>query len=66
MKDKKSHCVTVMRANPRSIRLFEQGKAKKVIWDILGERCFRSKAAKDRYVKKMTKPRPGRARITAD
>lgn len=60
------HCVTVMRMNPRVLELYTQGKAPKPIWDILGEKCFKSKAAKERYVKRMTRHRPGRARITAD
>jgi hypothetical protein len=63
---KGKHCVTVMRMNPRVMRLFEQGKAPKPIWDVVGERCFTSKAARDRYVKKMSRFRPGRARIEVE
>ena len=60
-----AHCVTVVRMNPRVLKAFMQGKVPKPIWEILGERCFKSKAAADRYVKKMTRFRPNRARIEA-
>lgn len=59
------HCVEVWRMNPRVLKLYEQGKAPKPIWDPVGDRCFRSKAAAKRYMDRMNRFRPGRARIEA-
>lgn len=61
----KKYCVEVVRMNPASIRLYERGEASKVRFDVLGSRCFSSKAKAETYRKRMERSRSGRARIYA-
>ena len=60
------HCVLVSVTDWRSIRAFQRDGRSKILWRDLGSRCFGTKAAAVRYAQKMSRYRPGRARISVD